>query len=166
MFQTITQEIESNRSLYQKINHIGHELIVIDPEELTSEFLPVLDCVNTSWQTVTVEILSHSRSFNELIKCSEKFYGIKEPLELWLDEVEANMTSMDPIAVDIEVIERQINEQKVLAKLMVDFLYGCFSPEVHLNLPSQNLLCFNLNCLLTIYTVNIRASMDEQKLFE
>lgn len=105
--------MESNRSLYQKINHIGHELIVIDPEELTSEFFPVLDRVNTSWQTVTVEILSHSRSFNELVKCSEKYFGIKEPLDLWLDEVEANMKEIKAIAVDIEVIDEQIIEQKV-----------------------------------------------------
>ncbi len=117
--------MESNRSLYQKINHIGHELIVIDPEELTSEFFPVLDRVNTSWQTVTVEILSHSRSFNELIKCSEKYFGIKEPLDLWLDEVEANMKEMKAIAVDIEVIDEQIIEQKVSMDPRVTTFLDC-----------------------------------------
>ena len=109
----MTQEVESNRSLYQKINHIGLELISTDPDNLKTQFLPSIDRINSSWQTITVEILSHSRNFNELVKCAEKYSGIKEPLEQWLDEMEGNIENFEEIALDSDVIIEQINQQKV-----------------------------------------------------
>ena len=109
----MTQEVESNRSLYQKINHIGLELISTDPDNLKTQFLPSIDRINSSWQTITVEILSHSRNFNELVKCAEKYSGIKEPLEQWLDEMEGNIENFEEIALDSNVIIEQINQQKV-----------------------------------------------------
>ena len=110
----MTQEVETNRSLYQRINHIGRELLSADPENLTQQFLPVIERMNTTWQTITVEILSHTRNFDELVKCAEKYNGVKEPLEAWLDEIEARIDGLDEIALDLNVVTKQIDEQKVI----------------------------------------------------
>ena len=109
----MTQDFESNRSLYQKINHIGRELISIDPDSLTSQFLPAIERINTAWQTVTVEILSHSRDYDELVKCAEKYNGVKEPLDSWLSDVEIRIERLEDIALDISVIEEQVSQHKV-----------------------------------------------------
>ena len=109
----MTQDVESNRSLYEKVNHIGRELISVDPDNLTSQFLPAIEQINTAWQSVTVEILSHSRDFDELVKCAEKFNNVKEPLDSWLDDIEVRIGHLEDVALDINVLQKQINEQKV-----------------------------------------------------
>ena len=123
----MTQDIESNRSLYHQLNHIGRELISIDPDNLTSQFLPAIERINSAWQTITVEILSHSRDYDELVKCAEKYNGVKEPLEAWLDGFEVRVDHLSEIALDISVIEEQVNEQKV-GKLFVNYclFFICF----------------------------------------
>lgn len=90
-------------------------MIAIDQEEFSLQFLTMIDRVNTSWQSITVEILSHSRSFNELVKCSEKYNGVKDPLEIWLDDIEVQIKDMEPIAIDIDVINLQFKQQKVIS---------------------------------------------------
>lgn len=109
----MTQDVESRSTLYQKINHIGRELISIDPDNLTSQILPSIDRINTAWHTIKVEIISHNRDYDELVKCAEKYNGVKEPLEAWLDDVESRINALGEIALEASVIEEQISEQKV-----------------------------------------------------
>ena len=124
LLQKVTQDVESNRSLYQKFNLIGRELISIDQDMLAPQFLPAIDRINSAWQTITVELLSHSRDYDELVKCAEKYSGIKEPLDSWLDNVEARISHMNDIALDINVIQEQLKSQKVRRYLLILFPFS------------------------------------------
>lgn len=127
----MTQDIESKRSLYQQVNHIGRELISIDPNNITTQLTTSIERINAAWHTITVEILSHSRDYNELVKCAEKYNGVKEPLEAWLDEVELRIVQLKDIALDSDVIEEQISEQKVFKLLHFVSIHNHFYSSRH-----------------------------------
>ena len=131
----MTQDVESNRSLYEKVNHIGRELISIDPDNLTLQFLPAIERINAAWQSVMVEILSHSRDFGELVKCAEKYNGVKEPLESWLDDIDVRIGRLEDVALDISVIQEQVNEQKVNTLFPYLSLYPLQIPLINGLLP-------------------------------
>ena len=112
--QRITEDVESHRYDFQLINQCGHELINLELDRKSSHLLPMLDSVNKNWQAVAVQLINHSRRFDEVVKCSEKYHGIKQPLMSWLDKMEGRVTTLEPVSVQPHSVMEQMSEQKML----------------------------------------------------
>ena len=74
----------------------------------------MLDSVNRNWQAVAVQLINHSRRFDEVVKCAEKYHGIKQPLLSWLDRMEGKVTTLNPVSVFSQTVLEQMSEQKML----------------------------------------------------
>ena len=106
--------MEAHRQTFQLINQCGHELITIDKNRRSSDLLPVLDRVNKNWQAVAIRLINHSRKFDEVVKCSEKYHGTLQPLKIWLDKMEGRVTTLSTVAVQPQMVLEQMSEQKSL----------------------------------------------------
>lgn len=114
LFQQITKDVESHRYDFQLINQCGHELINLEQDRKSSHLLPMLDSVNRNWQAVALQLINHSRRFDEVVKCAEKYHGIKQPLISWLDRMEGKVTTLLPVSVLSHTVLEQMSEQKML----------------------------------------------------
>ena len=112
--QQITKDVESHRYDFQLINQCGHELINLEKDRKSSHLLPMLDSVNRNWQAVAIQLINHSRRFDEVVKCAEKYHGIKQPLMSWLDRMEGKVTTLNPVSVLAKTVLDQMSEQKML----------------------------------------------------
>ncbi|XP_065062306.1 titin-like isoform X4 [Rhopilema esculentum] len=110
----ITEDVESHRYDFQLINQCGHELVNLEQDRKSSHLLPILDSVNKNWQAVALQLINHSRRFDEVVKCAEKYHGIKQPLMLWLDKMEGKVTTLRPVSVQPHIVLEQMSEQKML----------------------------------------------------
>ncbi len=113
--------MESHRLEFQLINQCGHELINLEKNRKDSHLLPILDSVNRNWQLAAIQLINHSRRFDEVVKCSEKYHGIKQPLISWLDKMEGKVTTLEPVSVVPQAIMEQMNEQKVYLFILYYF---------------------------------------------
>eukprot|EP00794_Sanderia_malayensis_P004519 gene4519-5115_t len=91
----ITEDVEAHRMELQLINQCGHELINLEKNRKESHLLPILDSVNRNWQVAAIHLINHSRRFDEVVKCSEKYHGIRQPLAIWLDKMEGRLLMND-----------------------------------------------------------------------
>ena len=105
--------MELHRQAFQFINQCGHELISINKSKHTSTLLPVLDRVNKMWQAIAIQLINHTRKFDEVVKCSEKYHSTLQPLLQWFERMEGRITTIAPVAVEPQVILEQLTEQKV-----------------------------------------------------
>ena len=85
----------------------------MDKNRYIQELLPILDQINKNWQAVAIELINHTRKFDELIKCSEKYHGTLQPLQQWFEKMEGRVASLAPVAVQPQVLLEQLGEQKV-----------------------------------------------------
>uniref|UniRef100_A0A7M5WLK9 KASH domain-containing protein n=1 Tax=Clytia hemisphaerica TaxID=252671 RepID=A0A7M5WLK9_9CNID len=112
--QKISDDVEKNRPSFQYINQCGHELISMDRSRQTSEHLPLLDRINKKWQAITLQLINHTRKFDEVVKCSEKYHSLLQPLLQWFDRMEGRVTTLAPVAIQSQVLIEQLGEQKSL----------------------------------------------------
>ncbi|XP_065668233.1 dystonin isoform X8 [Hydra vulgaris] len=110
----LSEDVEFHRQAFQFINQCGHELISINKSKHTSTILPVLDKVNKMWQAVAIQLINHTRKFDEVVKCSEKYHSTLQPLLQWFEKMEGRITTIAPVAIDPQVILEQLTEQKAL----------------------------------------------------
>lgn len=108
--------MELHRQAFQFINQCGHELISMDRNRHASDLLPVLDRVNKNWQAIAIQLINHTRKFDEVVKCSEKYHGTLQPLLQWFEKMEGRVTTLAPVAVQPQVLLEQLREQKVIKK--------------------------------------------------
>lgn len=113
MIQKISEDVEKSRPSFQHINQCGHELVSVDRSRQTSEHLPLLDRINKKWQSIALELINHTRKFDEVVKCSEKYHGLLQPLLQWFNKMEGRVTTLAPVAVQSQVLIEQLGEQKV-----------------------------------------------------
>ena len=85
----------------------------MDKNRYIQELLPILDQINKNWQAVAIELINHTRKFDELIKCSEKYHGTLQPLQQWFEKMEGRVASLASVAVQSQVLLEQLAEQKV-----------------------------------------------------
>ena len=85
----------------------------MDKNKQTSELLPLLDRVNKNWQAIAIQLINHTRKFDEVVKCSEKYHGTLQPLLLWFEKMEGRVTTLAPVSVKPQVLLEQLAEQKV-----------------------------------------------------
>lgn len=93
----------------------------MDRSRKTSELLPLLDRINKKWQAVSTQLITHTRKFDEVVKCSEKYHGLLQPLLQWFDKIEGRVTTLSPVAVQPQVLIEQLTEQKVIQNIMRNF---------------------------------------------
>jgi hypothetical protein len=89
----------------------------MDRSRKTSELLPLLDRINKKWQAVSIQLINHTRKFDEVVKSSEKYHGLLQPLMQWFDKIEGRVTTLSPVAVQPQDLIEQLSEQKVNVKL-------------------------------------------------
>ena len=75
--------------------------------------MPLLDGVNKNWQLIAIQYINHTRKLEEVVKYSEKYHATKQPLLQWFEKIEARITTLSTVAVENEVIVKQLSEQKV-----------------------------------------------------
>ena len=88
--------------------------MTLEKNRKASHLLPIMDSVNRNWQAVAIQLINHSRRFDEVVKCSEKYHGIRQPLISWLDKMEGKVTTLEPVSVQPQIVLEQLSEQKVI----------------------------------------------------
>lgn len=86
----------------------------MDKAKYIQELLPLLDQINKNWQAIAIQVINHSRKFDEVVKCSEKYHGTLQPLLQWFDKMESHVTTLTQVSVQSQLLLEQLGEQKAL----------------------------------------------------
>ena len=85
----------------------------MDKNRHASDLLPLLDNVNKKWQAISIELINHTRKFDEVVKYSEKYHGTLQPLLQWFEKMEGRITSLATVSLQPQLLLEQLSEQKV-----------------------------------------------------
>ncbi|XP_068183099.1 dystonin [Antennarius striatus] len=115
------QDIDPLQTQLQDINSLGQGLIQTAAKGTsTKELEEDLEEVNTKWNTLNKKISDRSAQLHKALLHCGRFQDALESLLSWLTDTEELMASQKPPSAEFKVVKAQIQEQKLLQRLLDD----------------------------------------------
>ncbi|KAF3842185.1 hypothetical protein F7725_024136 [Dissostichus mawsoni] len=114
-------DIDPLQTQLQDISSLGHSLIQNAAKGTSTKKLEDdLDGVNTKWNTLNKKIAERSAQLHEALLHCGRFQDALESLLSWLTDTEELMANQKPPSAEFKVVKAQIQEQKLLQRLLDD----------------------------------------------
>uniref|UniRef100_UPI0037E92C14 dystonin n=1 Tax=Semicossyphus pulcher TaxID=241346 RepID=UPI0037E92C14 len=115
------EDIDPLQSQLQDINSLGQGLIQTAAKGTSTKKLEDdLEEVNTKWNTLNKKIAERSAQLHEALLHCGRFQDALESLLSWLTDTEELVASQKPPSAEFKVVKAQIQEQKLLQRLLDD----------------------------------------------
>ncbi|XP_061914261.1 dystonin isoform X3 [Entelurus aequoreus] len=115
------EEIDPLQTQLQDINSLSHGLIQNAARGTNTKKLEDdLEMVNTKWNTLNKKIAERSAQLHEALLHCGRFHDALESLLGWLTDTEELMANQKPPSAEFKVVKAQIQEQKLLQRLLDD----------------------------------------------
>ncbi|CAN9499905.1 unnamed protein product [Ophioblennius macclurei] len=114
-------DIDPLQSQLQDINSLGQGLIQNAAKGTSTKKLEDdLEGVNSKWNTLNKKIAERSAQLHEALLHCGRFQDALESLLSWLTDTEELVASQKPPSAEFKVVKAQIQEQKLLQRLLDD----------------------------------------------
>uniref|UniRef100_A0A3B4WAC8 Dystonin n=1 Tax=Seriola lalandi dorsalis TaxID=1841481 RepID=A0A3B4WAC8_SERLL len=114
-------DIDPLQTQLQDINSLGQGLIQNATKGTSIKKLEDdLEGVNTKWNTLNKKIAERSAQLHEALLHCGRFQDALESLLSWLTDTEELMANQKPPSAEFKVVKAQIQEQKLLQRLLDD----------------------------------------------
>ncbi|XP_060781397.1 dystonin isoform X6 [Neoarius graeffei] len=115
------ETIESLQTQLQEVNWLGQGLIQNASKGTSAKALEHdLEDVNTRWNTLNKKVAERSAQLHEALLHCGRFQDALESLFSWLKDTEELVDSQKPPSAEFKVVKAQIQEQRLLQKLLDD----------------------------------------------
>ncbi|XP_077960933.1 dystonin isoform X8 [Gasterosteus aculeatus] len=115
------EDIEPLQTQLQDISSLGQSLIQNAAKGTSIKKLEDdLEEVNTKWNTLNKKIAERSAQLHEALLHCGRFQDALESLLSWLTDTEELMANQKPPSAEFKVVKAQIQEQKLLQRLLDD----------------------------------------------
>ncbi|KAK5853914.1 hypothetical protein PBY51_015029 [Eleginops maclovinus] len=115
------EDIDPLQTQLQDISSLGHSLIQNAAKGTSTKKLEDdLEGVNTKWNTLNKKIAERSAQLHEALLHCGRFQDALESLLSWLTDTEELMANQKPPSAEFKVVKAQIQEQKLLQRLLDD----------------------------------------------
>ncbi|TSN48475.1 Dystonin [Bagarius yarrelli] len=115
------ETIESLQTQFQEVNFIGQGLIQNASKGTNTLGLEHdLEEVNMRWNTLNKKVAERSVQLHEALLHCGRFQDALESLFSWLKDTEELVASQKPPSAEFKVVKAQIQEQRLLQKLLDD----------------------------------------------
>ncbi|XP_018545400.1 LOW QUALITY PROTEIN: dystonin [Lates calcarifer] len=115
------EDIDPLQTQLQDINSLGQGLIQNATKGTSTKKLEDdLEGVNTKWNTLNKKIAERSAQLHEALLHCGRFQDALESLLSWLTDTEELVTNQKPPSAEFKVVKAQIQEQKLLQRLLDD----------------------------------------------
>ncbi|KAL6101743.1 dst [Pungitius sinensis] len=115
------EDIEPLQTQLQDISSLGHSLIQNAAKGTSIKKLEDdLEEVSTKWNTLNKKIAERSAQLHEALLHCGRFQDALESLLSWLTDTEDLMANQKPPSAEFKVVKAQIQEQKLLQRLLDD----------------------------------------------
>nr|XP_040033769.1 dystonin isoform X6 [Gasterosteus aculeatus aculeatus] len=115
------EDIEPLQTQLQDISSLGQSLIQNAAKGTSIKKLEHdLEEVNTKWNTLNKKIAERSAQLHEALLHCGRFQDALESLLSWLTDTEELMANQKPPSAEFKVVKAQIQEQKLLQRLLDD----------------------------------------------
>ncbi|XP_054239836.1 dystonin isoform X2 [Indicator indicator] len=114
------EEIEPLQVKQQEVNWLGQGLIQSAAKTNTENLEHDLEDVNTRWKTLNKKVAQRAAQLQEALLHCGRFQDALESLLSWLIDTEDLVANQKPPSAEFKVVKAQIQEQKLLQKLLDD----------------------------------------------
>ncbi|KAG5831045.1 hypothetical protein ANANG_G00299720 [Anguilla anguilla] len=115
------EEIEPLQAILQDLNWLGQGLIQSAAKNTSTESLERdLENVSARWNTLNKKIAERSAQLHEALLHCGRFQDALESLLSWLTDTEELVANQKPPSAEFKVVKAQIQEQKLLQRLLED----------------------------------------------
>ncbi|NWT68141.1 DYST protein, partial [Prunella himalayana] len=115
------EEIEPLQVKQQEVNWLGQGLIQSAAKSTNTESLEHdLEDVNTRWKTLNKKVAQRAAQLQEALLHCGRFQDALESLLSWLIDTEDLVANQKPPSAEFKVVKAQIQEQKLLQRLLDD----------------------------------------------
>ncbi|XP_041108043.1 dystonin-like isoform X13 [Polyodon spathula] len=115
------EEIEPLKAKLQDVNWLGQGLIQSAAKNANTQSLEGdLEDVNTRWNTLNKKVAERDAQLHEALLHCGRFQDALESLLSWLNDTEDLIANQKPPSAEFKVVKAQIQEQKLLQRLLDD----------------------------------------------
>ncbi|KAJ8248180.1 hypothetical protein GJAV_G00239220 [Gymnothorax javanicus] len=115
------EEIEPLQAILQDLNWLGQGLVQSAAKNTDTQSLEQdLENVNTRWNSLNKKIAERSAQLHEALLHCGRFQDALESLLSWLRDTEELVANQKPPSAEFKVVKAQIQEQKLLQRLLYD----------------------------------------------
>ncbi|XP_061645426.1 dystonin isoform X26 [Phyllopteryx taeniolatus] len=115
------EDIDPLQTQLQNINSLSQGLIQNAARGTNTKMIEDdLEKVNTKWNTLNKKIAERSAQLHEALLHCGRFHDALDSLLSWLTDTEELMTNQKPPSTEFKVVKAQIQEQKLLQRLLDD----------------------------------------------
>ncbi|XP_032265495.1 dystonin isoform X13 [Phoca vitulina] len=115
------EEIEPLQVKQQDVNWLGQGLIQSAAKSTSTQGLEHdLDDVNARWKTLNKKVAQRAAQLQEALLHCGRFQDALESLLSWMVDTEELMANQKPPSAEFKVVKAQIQEQKLLQRLLDD----------------------------------------------
>ncbi|MCJ8730922.1 hypothetical protein PDJAM_G00189710 [Pangasius djambal] len=115
------ETIESLQTQLQEVNWLGQGLIQNASKGTSTKALEHdLEDINMRWNTLNKKVAERSAQLHEALLHCGRFQDALESLFSWLKDTEELVASQKPPSAEFKVVRAQIQEQRLLQKLLDD----------------------------------------------
>ncbi|KAM9476468.1 dystonin isoform 4-T4 [Clarias gariepinus] len=115
------ETIESLQTQLQEVNCLGQGLIQNASKGTSTKALEHdLEDIGTRWNTLNKKVAERSAQLHEALLHCGRFQDALESLFSWLKDTEELVSSQKPPSAEFKVVKAQIQEQRLLQKLLDD----------------------------------------------
>ncbi|KAL4629457.1 microtubule-actin cross-linking factor 1-like isoform X7 [Arapaima gigas] len=115
------EQVEAIQPRLQQVNAVGQGLIQSAAKDTDTRALEHdLDTTNLRWNSLNKRLAERIAQLQEALLHCGKFQDALEPLLSWLSDTEDLITNQKPPSAEYRVVKAQIQEQKLLQRLLDD----------------------------------------------
>uniref|UniRef100_A0A4W5PXY9 Microtubule actin crosslinking factor 1 n=1 Tax=Hucho hucho TaxID=62062 RepID=A0A4W5PXY9_9TELE len=115
------EQVDSIQPKLQRVNAVGQGLIQSAAKHTDTQALEHdLEATNLRWNSLNKRVAERIAQLQEALLHCGKFQDALEPLLSWLSDTEELVANQKPPSVEYRVVKAQIQEQKLLQRLLDD----------------------------------------------
>uniref|UniRef100_A0A4W5Q0N5 Microtubule actin crosslinking factor 1 n=1 Tax=Hucho hucho TaxID=62062 RepID=A0A4W5Q0N5_9TELE len=115
------KQVDSIQPKLQRVNAVGQGLIQSAAKHTDTQALEHdLEATNLRWNSLNKRVAERIAQLQEALLHCGKFQDALEPLLSWLSDTEELVANQKPPSVEYRVVKAQIQEQKLLQRLLDD----------------------------------------------
>lgn len=109
------------RPLFEECVHLGKELVGKRDVTDTGPVRDRVKALENQWRNLDISINEKAKLTQQRAEQHKAYENLKSQVLLWLTSIENRTNGLSPVAIDLNVINRQIDELKPLAKEHRDY---------------------------------------------